>query len=92
MNCQILCSNNKENLINLLSAESTQVNAWADHLLLYLKWQTLVTYVVQFDMSQHYLLMQALCSNTFLLSIAEHENLSANKYENANCCWHFHIY
>ena len=28
----------------------------------------------------------------FLLNIAEHENISANKYENANYCWHFHIY
>ena len=27
----------------------------------------------------------------FLLNIAEHENFSANKYENANYCWHFHI-
>ena len=30
--------------------------------------------------------------NSFLLNIAEHENFSANKYENANYCWHFHIY
>ena len=30
--------------------------------------------------------------NYFLLNIAEHENFSANKYENANYCWHFHIY
>ena len=29
---------------------------------------------------------------SFLLNIAEHENFSANKYENANFCWHFHIY
>ena len=29
---------------------------------------------------------------TFLLKIVEHENFSANKYENANYCWHFHIY
>ena len=28
----------------------------------------------------------------FLLNIAEHENFSANKYENANNSWHFHIY
>ena len=28
---------------------------------------------------------------SFLLNIAEHENSSANKYENANSCWHFHI-
>ena len=28
-------------------------------------------------------------SNSFLLNIAEHENFSADKYEN---CWHFHIY
>ena len=27
-----------------------------------------------------------------LLNIAEHETFSANKYENANFCWHFHIY
>ena len=25
-------------------------------------------------------------------NVAEHENFSANKYENANYCWHFHIY
>ena len=31
-------------------------------------------------------------ANSFLLNIAEHENFSANKYENANYCWHFHIY
>ena len=30
--------------------------------------------------------------NTFLLNIAEHENFSANKYENAYYYWHFHIY
>ena len=30
--------------------------------------------------------------NSFLLNIAEHENFSANIYENANYCWHFHIY
>ena len=27
-----------------------------------------------------------------LLNIVEHENFSANRYENANYCWHFHIY
>ena len=31
-------------------------------------------------------------ANSFLLNIAEHENFSANKYEKANYCWHFHIY
>ena len=31
-------------------------------------------------------------ANSFLLNLAEHENFSANKYENANFCWHFHIY
>ena len=31
-------------------------------------------------------------ANSFLINIAEHENLPANKYENANYCWHFHIY
>ena len=31
-------------------------------------------------------------ANSFLLYIAEHENFSANKYENANNSWHFHIY
>ena len=30
--------------------------------------------------------------NVFLLNIAEHEIFSANKYENANNSWHFHIY
>ena len=30
--------------------------------------------------------------NSFLLNIAEHENFSAYKYENANLCWHFHIF
>ena len=30
--------------------------------------------------------------NSFLLNIAEHEIFSTNKYENANYCWHFHIY
>ena len=31
-------------------------------------------------------------TNSFLLKMARHENFSANKYENANYCWHFHIY
>ena len=31
-------------------------------------------------------------ANSVLLNIAEHEIVSANKYENANYCWHFHIY
>ena len=31
-------------------------------------------------------------TKSFLLNIAEHETFSANKYENANYCWHFHIY
>ena len=31
-------------------------------------------------------------ANSFLLNITEHENFSANKYENANYSWHFHIY
>ena len=31
-------------------------------------------------------------ATSFLLNIAEHENFSANKYENANYSWHFHIY
>ena len=31
-------------------------------------------------------------AKSFLLNIAEHENFSANKYENANYSWHFHIY
>ena len=30
-------------------------------------------------------------ANSFLVNIAEHENFSASKYINANCCWHFHI-
>ena len=28
----------------------------------------------------------------FMLDSAEHEIFSANKYENANNSWHFHIY
>ena len=31
-------------------------------------------------------------ANSLVLNIAEQENFSANKYENANYCWHFHIY
>ena len=31
-------------------------------------------------------------ASSFLLNMAEHENFSANKYENANFCWHFYIY
>ena len=31
-------------------------------------------------------------ANSFLLNIAEDENFSANKYENANYCWHYLIY
>ena len=29
---------------------------------------------------------------SFLKNIVEYENFSANKYENANYYWHFHIY
>ena len=29
---------------------------------------------------------------SFLKNITKHENVSANKYENANPSWHFHIY
>ena len=35
------------------------------------------------------LLTIAIC---YLINLAEHELFSANKYENANYCWHFHIY
>ena len=31
-------------------------------------------------------------ANSFLQNIPGHENFSANKYENTNYCWHFHIY
>ena len=31
-------------------------------------------------------------ANAFLLNIAEHENFSAYKYENAKYYWHFHIH
>ena len=31
-------------------------------------------------------------ANAFLLNIAEHDNFSAHKYENANYFWHFHNY
>ena len=31
-------------------------------------------------------------ANSFLLNIAEHDIFFANKYENANFIWHFHIY
>ena len=31
-------------------------------------------------------------ANFFLLNITEHEHFSANKYENANLSWNFHIY
>ena len=31
-------------------------------------------------------------ANSFLLNIAEHENVSANKYKNDNYRWHFHIH
>ena len=31
-------------------------------------------------------------ANSFLLNIAEHENLAPDNYENANYCLHLHIY
>ena len=31
-------------------------------------------------------------TNNCIFFLAKHENFSANKYENANYCWHFHIY
>ena len=37
-------------------------------------------------------LLTITCTNSFLLNIAEHEIFYASKYENANYCWHFHIY
>ena len=30
--------------------------------------------------------------NSFLLNKAEHENFSANRYENANYCWYIFIF
>ena len=32
------------------------------------------------------------CVCVCVFNSAEHENFSANKYENANNSWHFHIY
>ena len=31
-------------------------------------------------------------ANSFLTNIAKNENFSANKYEDANYYWYFHIY
>ena len=31
-------------------------------------------------------------ANSFLLNIVLHEHVSANIYENAGYCWHFHIF
>ena len=31
-------------------------------------------------------------ANSNLLNMAVGDNFSANKYENANYCWHFHIF
>ena len=31
-------------------------------------------------------------ANSFLLNIPEHENFSANKFEKANYCLHFHVF
>ena len=35
---------------------------------------------------------QITINSKFLLNIAEHRIFFANKYENANNFWHFHIY
>ena len=44
-------------------------------------------------LSMKFVLLKLLTTaNSFLLNIAEHEKISANKYENAKYCWHFHIY
>ena len=54
----------------------------------------LLSYSIQLSMNFVLLInpeLQAI-ANSFLLKIAEHENFPANKYENANYCWHFHIY
>ena len=45
---------------------------------------------MEFSMPINLILQKA--ANSFLLNRAEHENFSANKYENASYCWHFHIY
>ena len=40
----------------------------------------------------HINLKLLILANSFLLNIAGHEIFSANRYENANNSWHFHIY
>ena len=56
----------------------------------------LFSYEAQLTQSIKFILLKNLkllaISNPFLLNIADHENFSANKYENANYCWHFRIY
>ena len=47
---------------------------------------------VAFDLSLHCLLRPQGYKTYFMLSSAEHEIFSANKYENANNSWHFNIY
>ena len=46
--------------------------------------------------SNHYVSKKALpgpeVMKLFVLNSAEHDVFSANKYENANNSWHFHIY
>ena len=40
----------------------------------------------------HFIIGTKVIKHFFWLSSAEHEIFSANKYENANNIWHFHIY
>ena len=68
------------------------------------EWQTMQTLapeVINFfscstQLSMNFVLLINLklltSANSFLHNMAEHENFSANKYENDNFCWHFHIY
>ena len=54
------------------------------------------TFLCSIQLSMKFVLLMNLnlltIVNSFSLNIAERENFSANKYENANYCWHFHIY
>ena len=55
----------------------------------------LFSYPTQLSMKIVLLINKSQITNNctiFFARIPEHENFSANKYENANYCWHFHIY
>ena len=97
MKSQILFTRkNEKNIISLLSAQVTH-----SMLSVKLNFQTSGPEVIKLfacstQLSMKFVLLINLkfliITNSSLLNVAEQEHFSANEYENANYCWHFHIH